>query len=541
MSRLPITYVCGHRNPDTDSIVAAMAYAGLRGALGDDGYVAARLGHLNDESAFLLKRFGLEPPQRLLTVRTQVRDLDFDRPPRLAPGVPVSKAWELMQENSAYSTLPVVREDGTLYGMVTTGRIAENDMRDVLNPVVQETPIFNVISALEGHVLNSNDDAFETVAGEVVIALPGPGEGLRNLRENCVVLCGRQEDMVEQALAQHVRCIILCQSGLAERYSGITSDTCVIATPYDAWRAARLLFQAIPVGQVALREGVVCFHLDDFVDDVREIVLQHRYRSFPVLDEQDRVVGTMGRFHLIRPKRKRVVLVDHNERGQSVPGLEQAEIVGIIDHHRLGDVETGYPVFMRNEPVGSSNTIIATMYQEAGLMPGEKLAGLMAAAIVSDTVMFKSPTTTPRDRRIAERLARIAGLDLDELGREVFSVSSADKPAEALLKTDFKEFHLAGHILAISQITTTDSAAMLKRRDEFLAAMEQVKKTGGYDVVLLMLTDVLREGTELLYLGDREILRQAFNLQEVREQGVFLAGVVSRKKQVVPALAALWG
>ncbi|MBQ8136693.1 MAG: DHH family phosphoesterase, partial [Clostridia bacterium] len=246
-------------------------------------------------------------------------------------------------------------------------------------------------------------------------------------------------------------------------------------------------------------------------------------------------------YHLLRPNRKRVVLVDHNEVGQAISGLEQAELVGIIDHHRLGDVQTGYPVFMRNEPVGSTTTIIATMYQEHGLMPGEKLAGLMAAAIVSDTVMFKSPTTTPRDRRIAERLARIAGLDLDALGKEVFSASSAEKPAKTLLMTDFKEFHLADHRLGISQITTMDSAQVLAREAEFLREMEALKEERAYDMVILMITDVLREGTELLFIGDQEIIRQAFGRDDIDGHSVFLKGVVSRKKQMVPALSALWG
>ena len=291
----------------------------------------------------------------------------------------------------------------------------------------------------------------------------------------------------------------------------------------------------------AKSDGITCFHLDDFLDDVREAVLQSRYRSYPILDSDGRVVGTLSRYHLMQPRRKRIVLVDHNEISQSVPGLEQAELVGIIDHHRLADVQTGYPVFMRNEPVGSTNTIIATLFQENGLMPGEKLAGLMAAAIVSDTVMFQSPTTTPRDRRMAERLARIAGLDLDALGQEVFSASSADKPAEALLKTDFKEFHLGEHRVGISQITTMDSAALLKRRNEFLPEMKKMQEEKKYDLVLLMITDVLREGTEILFLGDKEDVRQAFGLSRIREDRVFLKGIMSRKKQVVPALTLLWG
>ena len=535
------TYVCGHRNPDTDSIVSAMAYASLCNSLGENGYVPARLGHLNDESAFLLKHFGFQPPLYLTTVRTQVRDIEFDRPPCLGFSVPVSHAWEIMQENPNLSALPVTKEDGTLFGMVTAGGIAESDMRSIQTPVVHNAPVYNVLSALEGHIINRDDDVFDFISGEVFIALPAPGESLRGVKAGAVVICGQQEDVVEKALALKASCIILCQSSLAEKYRGLASETCIIATPYDAWRAARMLYQATPVERIAKTDGLVCFHLNDYLDDVREAVLQSRYRSYPVLDGDDRVIGTLSRYHLIRPRRKRLVLVDHNEVGQSVPGLEQAELVGIIDHHRLADVQTGYPVFMRNEPVGSTTTIVATMFQEQGLMPGEKLAGLMAAAILSDTVMFKSPTTTARDRRIAERLARIAGIDLDELGREVFSASSVDKPAGVLLNTDFKEFHLGDHQLGISQITTMDSARMLAKQNDFLQEMEKLKKDRKYDMVLLMITDVLREGTELLFLGEKDIIRQAFNLSEVTGPHVFLPGVVSRKKQMVPALSMLWG
>ncbi len=535
------TYVCGHRNPDTDSIVSAMAYANLCNMLGDNGYTAARLGHLNDESSFLLKRFGFQPPVMISTVRTQVRDIEFDKPPLVGMNLPVSHAWEIMQENPNLSALPVIREDGTLYGMVTAGGIAESDMQAIHAPVMKDAPVFNVLSALEGHIINCDDDVFDSISGEMFIALPSAGECLRGIPEHSVILCGQQEDVVEKALQLKASCIVLCQTDLAEKYRGMSSETCLIVTPFDAWRAARLLQQATPVSRIARNTDIVCFHLDDFLDDVREAVLQSRYRSYPVLDENDLVVGTLSRYHLLRPSRKRVVLVDHNEVGQAVPGLEQAELVGIIDHHRLGDVQTGYPVFMRNEPVGSTTTIVATMYQEHGLMPGEKLAGLMAAAIVSDTVMFKSPTTTPRDHRIAERLARIAGIDLDALGREVFSASSADKPASTLLKTDFKEFHLADHKLGISQITTMDSTGMLSREAEFLEEMKKLQEDKHYDMVILMLTDVLREGTELLFLGDAEVIRQAFNIREITGHNVFLPGVVSRKKQMVPALALLWG
>ncbi len=536
------TYVCGHRNPDTDSIVSAIAYASLMNALGDNGYVPARLGHLNDESAFLLKRFGFEPPMFLPTVRTQVKDIEIDQPPLLSKDVPVSHAWEVLKDGDGFNILPVTNEDGSLFGVITSSSIAQSDMDSIRTPMVKDVPVFNVLAALEGHVLNSEDQMFDTISGEVVIALPTAGEPLKGVKPGSIIVCGQQEDVLERALALPASTVILCQSTLSEKYRDCSADTCLIATPCEAYRAARLLYQAIPVSRIAETDDLVTFHRDDFLDDVRETVLQSRHRSYPVLDENGRVVGALSRYHLLRPRRKRVVLVDHNEVGQSVPGLEQAELIGIIDHHRLGDVMTGYPVFMRNEPVGSATTIVATMYQEQGLMPGEKLAGLMAAAIVSDTVMFKSPTATPRDRRLAERLARIAGLELDSLGMEVFSASqSADKPADQLLKTDFKEFHLGDHRVGISQITTMDSGRMLRRVDELSEHMQTLRDEKHYDMYLLMITDVLKEGTELLYAGDREIIRQAFGLNDVGDGHVFLPGVVSRKKQVVPALAILWG
>ena len=534
-------YVFGHRNPDTDSVVSAMAYAALNNSLGSSEYVAARLGHLNDETAFLLERFGFEPPLYMTTVRTQVRDIEFDRPPTLSSGVAVSRAWDVLRENVGLSAVPVTDEQGKLYGMVTAGGIAEKDMDSIQHPAIDAVPVFNLLSALEGLIINDESDVFDCITGEVTIALPCNGGDVRGIKEGSVVICGHQEDVVELALEKQASCVILCQTDLADKYRGISSRTCIIATPCDAYRAARMIYQAIPVGRIAQIKNIVHFHMDDYIDDVRDAVLQSRYRSYPVLDENQKVVGTLSRYHLIRPRRKRVVLMDHNERAQSVQGLEQAEIVAIVDHHRLADVQTGHPVFMRNEPVGSTTTIVATMYQERGLMPSQRLAGLMAAAILSDTVMFKSPTCTNHDRRIAERLARIAGIDLDELGKEIFSLGTdASKTVEELLATDFKEFHIAGHTLGIGQITCLDTDSVLARLPELLPAMEKMKHDKEYDMQLLMLTDVLREGTELIFLGDDDVIRMAFNA-EVQDNHVFLPGVVSRKKQIVPALSLLWG
>ena len=320
-----------------------------------------------------------------------------------------------------------------------------------------------------------------------------------------------------------------------------TAPTCIISTPLNARQAARLIFQGIPVFRFCQTEGLISFHLTDFVDDVRETLIDSRHHFYPVLDEQERVVGTLSRYHLLRPRSKRVVLVDHNEAGQSVPGLDQVEILEIIDHHRLADIQTKMPIAVRNEPVGSTNTILTAMYQERGVMPSPAMAGLMCAAILSDTVMFKSPTCTKRDIAMAERLARIARVSIDELGKELFSSSGVgDKSAEELFKTDYKQFHIAEKNLGVSQITCVDAAAYLERKDEFLEVMEKIRKAQEFDLVVLMLTDVLSEGSHLLYVGNAEIIRQAFNV-EPKDNVLFLPGMMSRKKQLIPTLTALWG
>ena len=276
-----------------------------------------------------------------------------------------------------------------------------------------------------------------------------------------------------------------------------------------------------------------------WVDDVREVVLKSRYRCYPVLDENEKVVGTLSRYHLLRPRRKRVVLVDHNERAQAVPGLDQADILEIIDHHRLADIQTSQPIRVRNEPVGSTATIIAGMYQEHGVMPSANMAGLLAAAILADTVMFKSPTCTKRDIAMAERMARIGGVNIKELGRQLFSPASG-KSVEELVNSDFKEFHIGEQNLGVGQVTCLDSVDMLKRKGEFLDVMRRLQEEHHYNMVILMLTDVLLEGTQLLYVGSDEAIRNAFSA-EPKDNALFLPGVMSRKKQVIPMLSALWG
>ena len=533
-------YVTGHRNPDTDSIVAAMAYAALRNAVGDREYEAACLGRVSDETQMVLDRFGFEPPKRLTGMHTQVRDLDFDTPPFLSPGVTISRGWKNLQEFTQIAAVPVANEDGTLYGMLSRENVAVYNMGLIGSGLLETVPLFNVLSVLDGKVLNEAGENTDTVGGEVTIALPQSRENLLFQDSNSIVICGYQPDMIRRALEMNVNCLILCQAELPEDLQKLPTSTCIITTPYDAYRAARLLFYAAPIGRICRTEGLVCFHLEDRLDEVREQVLKYRDPCYPILDENEKVVGVLTRYHLLRPRRKRVVLVDHNEASQSVPGLEEAEILEIIDHHRLADIQTANPIYVRNEPVGSTNTIIASMFQDRGLMPSENMAGMMAAAILSDTVMFKSPTCTPRDVRTAERMARIANISLEELGREIFSASAGNRSAEELLFADYKEFHIAGYDLAVAQITCVDSAEMLQRKDEFMELMKKTMQEKGFAMVLLMLTDVLLEGTQLIYLGEDDVICQAFGVQP-RGNTVFLPRIMSRKKQVIPMLSAMWG
>ena len=533
-------YVTGHRNPDTDSIVAAMAYASLRNAIGDQEYEAACLGRVSDETQVVLDRFGFAPPKRIYNMHTQVHDLDYDTPPLLSKAVTVGRGWKTLQKQQHLNAVPVTNDDGTLYGMLSRENVASYNMEQISSATLQDVPLFNVLSVLDGKILNQAGESTDIISGEVTVALPQKQENLLFQSENSIVICGDQEDMIRRALEMNVSCLVVCQAELAPELRELPTRTCIIATPFDAYRASRLIFQSAPVDRICKTRDIVSFHLGDRVDEVREKVLKFRDSCYPILDENEKVVGVLTRYHLLRPRRKRVVLVDHNEISQSVPGLEEADILEIIDHHRLADIQTNNPIYVRNEPVGSTNTIIAGMFQDRGLMPSASMAGMMAAAILSDTVMFKSPTCTDRDKLTAQRMARIANISLEELGKEIFSANAEGKSEQDLFFGDYKEFHIAGHDFAVAQVTCVDSEALLARKPAFLELMGKLSQEKGFRLVVLMLTDVLKEGTQLIYIGDHDTIAQAFGITP-RDNTLFLPGIMSRKKQVIPTLSALWG
>ena len=534
-------YVTGHRNPDTDSIVSAMAYAQLRTSLGDPDYVAARLGRISDETQLVLDRFGFEPPVLIHDLRTQVSDLNYDTPPALNRAATVDRAWQLLHRDENTVALPVVEDDGTLFGMLSTNTIAAQDMRSVLHPVIEDIPVFNLVSALEGSIVLDAQTPTNSVSGRVTIALPANGEEAINLSPDTVLVCGNQPEVILDALRAGVPCVVVCQAAVPEEARELPCSSLVISTPQEPYRAARMIFQSVPVWRVCRTDELCPARLTDYVDDVRQMAQDNKHRAFPVVDDDNRVVGMLSRIHLLKPRRKRVVLVDHNEVAQSVPGLEQAEILEIIDHHRLADVQTGNPIYMRNEPVGSTATIIAGMFMERGLMPGTRMAGLITCAIISDTLMFKSPTCTPRDRQMADRMASIAHESLDDLGQMIFSASTSDdKSPDDILFQDYKEFMISGHTLGVGQVVTLDSDRVLKRREAFLKAMQARMEERKYDLMLFLITDMLLEGSELLFLGSPDVIAQAFNVRP-KDNRAFLPGILSRKKQVIPSLSVFWG
>ena len=532
-------YVTGHRNPDTDSIVAAIAYTALRNACGDREYEAACLGDPSDETKSVLDRFGFQPPKRIYNVFNQIRDLDFIRPPVLSTAVTVGRAWDIMQEKGI-GTLPVAKEDGTLYGILSRDHVASYHMSLITESYLQEVPLFNVLSVLEGTILNEAGETTDSIFGNVVIALPQSQDTLLWQDPDSIVICGHQPYMIRRALEMNVKCLVLCETELTDELRNLPTRTCIITTPFDAYRASRLIFQSTPIGRICRTQDITTFHMDDRVEYAKEESLKHRESGYPILDENDQIVGMMNRYHLLRPRHKRVVLVDHNETSQSVPGLEEARIVAIIDHHRIADIETTNPIYLRNEPVGSTNTIIADMFRERGLIPTPALAGLMAAAIVSDTVMFKSPTSTDRDRKTAQRMARIANISLESLGKLIFSTSISKKNPSELLTQDYKEFHIAGHPVAVSQVTCMDSPVILERKEEILELMKKHQQEKKLTMMIFMITDVLLEGSHIIYVGNDETIQHAFTVMP-KDNTAFLPHVMSRKKQIIPMLTAIWG
>lgn len=534
-------YITGHKNPDSDSICSAIAYADYKNSTGDINAIPVKLGDLNRETRFILDYFDVEEPIYLETLRLNVNDLDFDKIAPITSDISIGMALDLMKKNNLNS-ITVVDESDKISGIVTVSDIIGGYMDVWDNTILDKsnTPIDNIIDTLSGNPIyvSKSKNKFR---GRLLVLSMEIDTMEKYIETDDIIICGDREDAQRFALEKDISLLII--TGGAEVSDDIKEkakerDISLINTPHDTFTTSRLIIQSIPVSYVMTRSGLVLFDLDDLVEVVKSKMSQTRYRSYPVVDLNNNSVGLISRYHLISSIKKKVILVDHNERRQSIDGLEDARIIEIIDHHRVADVFTGSPIYFRNEPVGSTATIIASIFFENGRRPSKKIAGILAAAIISDTLLFKSPTSTNTDKIILKRLEKIADLDVDTFAMEMFKegTSLIGKTPEELLKEDFKAFVINDETIGISQVYTMDPSSLDDMKGELLELMEKKRREEGYVSFILMLTDIFKEASEMIIVGEhKEEIGNA--LGKSTGKGSFYAkDVLSRKKQVVPPI-----
>lgn len=534
-------YVIGHKNPDSDSICSAIAYAAYKNATEDLTAIPVRLGDINRETKFILDYFGVEEPELMETVRLSVEDLNFDKIPPVSPDISLKMALNIMSKNNINS-LPVVDENEQLIGIVTLADIMQNYIDIWDNTILGKsgTSVDNIIETLtaEAIVRPKNPKAF---TGRLLVLAMEPSTFKKYIDENDIVICGDRKDIQEVALKSDISLMILTGSAKLEANLielAQEKNITVISTPYDTFTTSKLITQSIPVGYVMTTKNLVYFSIDDLVDDVRIHMSKTRYRAYPVIDNERKVVGSISRYHLISSLKKKVILVDHNERSQSVDGLEEAEILEIIDHHRVADVFTGSPIYFRNEPVGSTCTIVASIFFENGRRPSKKIAGILAAGIISDTLLFKSPTSTKTDKLILDRLAKIADLDVENFAMEMFKAGTSltGKTPKEILSQDFKSFLINDEKVGIAQVYTMDPDSLKGMMDELIQTMEERAREQDYSILILMLTDIFQEASEMIVVGpNKESAARAFNAK-LEGNSFYAPGVLSRKKQVIPPI-----
>lgn len=534
--------VFGHKHPDSDTICSALAYAELKRAAGVNA-VAAKLGELNNETKFILQYFHVREPETLQTVKTQVLDLDIDEPVLVSPATSIHGAWELMQKHGKKS-LAVVDDEQCLIGIATLSDITKNYMdvgdSDLLS--ASRTSYANIIDTLHAAVV-TGAPATRIVTGRVIIAAQHHSRLRDYVREGDVVIAN-----IYQNIHEAINCgagLIVCTCGVVPTEGDIQfarERGCgVITTEQDTYIAAMLIRQSIPVEYVMTKKTLVTVGLEEFKDDVKERMLKTRYRTYPVVNAENKVVGMISRYHLLSKKRKQVVLVDHNERSQTANGLEDAEILEIIDHHRLGDIQTNNPILMKNEPVGSTATIVASMFEEQQAPIGQKTAGLLLSAILSDTLNFQSPTCTERDRETAKRLAPIADVVIEDLALKIINAGSTllGKTPEEIIESDLKEYQVGKLKIGIAQVYSIDSENLSDMQAELLAHMDYTCGKKGLHLLMLLVTDLNSGGSRVLLAGERQDVFYKAYAVEPGGGTVFLPGVLSRKKQVVPLIMSL--
>ncbi len=537
-----IVFVSGHKNPDSDSICSAIAYANFLFTIGRYNAVPVRLGEINKETEYILKRFHTEIPVLLKTVKQTVEDLEYDKVTVFSKELTLKTAWSLMKQQNLKSA-PVLDDHSQLLGLLSTSNIIEGYMDQWDSQILKEanTPIENVIDTLDASILYL-DEQLKTIKGEIHIAAMTGEEAGKRVHENDVVIVGGDRDeAIEHLMNAKISLIILTGSLSISKellQQCIDRHISIISTPFNTFMTSQQIIQAVPVEYVMQKGGLTTFSTDDTVDYVREVMSETRYRSYPVLDFMGRVVGSISRYQVLNGMKKKVIQVDHNERSQAIDGIEEAEILEIVDHHRVADIQTVGPVLFRAEPVGCTATIVAKCYKEHGVEIPADMAGLMLGAIISDTLLFKSPTCTPTDTKIAKELAQIAGVDIVEFGMSMFKAgtSLAGKTVEEIFNQDYKKFTFGDLSVGVAQVNTMDIEGFAPYKKDMLDYMEQVAKDNHMEFTMLLLTDVINATSEVLVAGPRkDYVETAFGVELVDQQAS-LPGVISRKKQVVPVI-----
>lgn len=534
-------YVVGHKNPDTDSICSAIAYAKLKSKLTGEIYTPRRAGQINEETQYVLERFRVKAPRLLSDLRVQIKDVELRKVAGIDESVSIRTAWARMKELNI-KTLPVTRE-GKLKGLITIGDIATSYM-DVYDSSIlsaSRTQYRNIATTIGGEVIVGNDHGF-MLKGKVAIAASGRDLMADFIEEDDLLILGDRPHAQQDALDLNVSCIVVCQG--AEISDDVIAqaqrkEIVIISTPHDTFTVARLINQSIPVNRFMTKGGIVSFGMKDYVDDVKEVMATKKFRDFPILDGQGNFLGFISRRRLLNSRRKQVILVDHNEKNQAVDGVEEADVLEIIDHHRLSSIQTIGPVFFRNQPVGCTATIIYQMYQEEETEIDPVTASLLCAAIISDTLMFRSPTCTPLDESAARKLAELGDINIEELAQEMFNAGSnlKGKSAEEIIFLDFKQFTVNETVIGVGQVNSMSAAELEEIKAMVQPHMEEVREKSKLDMIFFMLTNIVVESTQLLCCGSeaRSKVMMAYDLSEDTEN-ILLKGVVSRKKQLVPTL-----
>ena len=537
-------FVIGHKNPDTDSICSAIAYADIKNRTSQKvKYIPKRAGQINEETEYVLNRFGMLPPGYMSNIGTQVKDMDIRMSPDADKSMSLKNAWDLMMEKSIVS-LPIRDREGQLEGLITIGDIAKTYMDTTDSYILSRarTQYRRIAETIAGTVIEGNEHGYFT-KGKVLVGTANPEMLKAYIEEDDLIIMGDREEDHLQAIAQNVSCIIVGMGiEVTEKVIKLAheKEIAIIMSPYDTFTIARLINQSIPVRYIMKTDNLVTFSTEDFTDDIQNEMIKHRHRAFPVINKKGKCIGTISRRNFLDMHKKKVALVDHNEKDQAVDNIDKAEIVEIIDHHKLGSLETISPISLRNQPVGCTATILYEMYGEQKLEISPNIAGLLCAAIISDTLMFRSPTCTLSDKMAAGALALIAGINIEQFAREMFKAGSnlKDKSPEEIFYQDYKKFIAEDEIsFGVGQISSMDSDELTEIKERLIPFMVSECGRHGVSRVFFMLTNIIEESTELLYYGEgsEEMASTAFHMEPT--DGVFdLKGVVSRKKQLIPAL-----